>query len=74
MRVCSSGLLMAEHAGAGGNTIHADEQPARREPEGDGRRCIQNKEKFLMEWLKMKHTDRGKAEGLIGLLSLQMIT
>lgn len=33
-RVCSSGPLMADHAGARGNTIHADEQPARSETEG----------------------------------------
>lgn len=52
---------MADHAGAGGNTIHADEQPTRRETEGvvsakgskeSGRRWNQNKCKFLMEWLK----------------------
>lgn len=76
-RVCSSGPLMADHAGAGGNTIHADEQPARRETEGvvsvkgsqeSGRRWIQNKQKFLMQWLKMNQRDKGEAEGLIGLL------
>lgn len=69
---------MADHAGAGGNTIHADEQPARRETEGvmnvkgsqeSGRRWIQNKQKFLMEWLKMKQRDRAEAEGLFGLFT-----
>lgn len=73
-RICSSGPLMADHSGAWGNTIHADEQPARREMEGvvsiegsQERRQIQIKQKFLMEWLKMKQRDRGEAEGLIGL-------
>lgn len=41
-RVLSPGPLMADKAGATGNTIHADEQPARGEGEGvvGGKRAV----------------------------------
>lgn len=48
---------MADKAGASGNTIHADEQPARGKGEGSGERKGQ-----WGEWQKMKAVATGSLE------------